>query len=334
MVRMTKWGSRQVSSGWSGSVVPDDVLGCLQELGIEPAKITSGEVWALCPGHPARLGRPNNTPNKWSVNLETGEHSCFSCGFKGSFSSLVQEVTGYDRHDADEWVRSRRGGWRLRRVLDDSARGSSHLSGDARIPSWSEDRLARFASAPSAALASRGVSSGAVDRFGVRWNAEKSAWILPIRSPESGELWGYQEKGSGWFGNRPAGVRKSETLFGLDAFEGSTAILLESPLDCIRLYTVGMLGGVSSYGVHVSTAQLNILFDIAHTVIFALDNDEAGINKSRELREKYLRSGRDVRFADYSHIPWAKDLGTEGVTAEDIHKSISSAKNILTYGRY
>lgn len=320
-----------VSSGWTGSPVPGDVLSALKELGIRIVRLTQGEAWAYCPGHFSRLGRENSRPNKWSVNLETGQHSCFSCGFSGSFVTLVQEVTGYDRHDAERWVRDRGGVERLRRVLGNSSRGSDDFEGDSRIRAWNEARLALFNAPPSAALLGRRVSAGSVDHYGVLWDTENENWILPIRDPETYQLIGYQEKGLGWFSNKPARVPKSETLFGIDCFDGRTAILVESPLDCLRIYTAGLDGAVSSFGVQVSDKQLELLFDIAEVVVFALDNDGAGLKKSWELRTRFLKSGKRIKFADYSHIPWAKDLGTEGVTDEDIHMSFLNAKSLIRY---
>lgn len=323
----------KIGSGWNstGTPVPGDVLACMEELGIDVTRIIYEEAWALCPGHYDRVGKKNTRPNKWSVNTETGQHSCFSCGFSGSFVYLVQEVLGYDRSDAERWVRNRGGIERLRRVLGNSEGRSSHLERDAGIPEWNEARLALFNAPPFTALDGRRISSGTVTHYGVLWDDKKENWILPIRDPDTGALWGFQEKGEGWFCNKPAKVGKSETLFGLEAFTGSTAILLESPLDCLRLYTAGISGAVSSFGVQVSDRQLDLLFDRAEIIIFALDNDEVGLAKMWELRNRYLRSGRRIKFVDYSHIPKAKDLGTEGVTNEDIQKAVLRAKSILTY---
>jgi DNA primase len=180
-------------------------------------------------------------------------------------------------------------------------------------------------------LDGRRISAGAVTHYGVLWDSEKENWILPIRDPVTGSLWGYQEKGNGWFCNKPARVPKGDTLFGLDVLSGSTCIVLESPLDCLRLYTAGISGGVSSYGVQISDRQLDLLFDRADIIIFALDNDAAGLSKMRSLRERYLRSGRRIKFIDYSHIPDAKDLGTEGVTNQDIQQAVLKSKSLLTY---
>jgi DNA primase len=114
-------------------------------------------------------------------------------------------------------------------------------------------------------------------------------------------------------------------------FQGTTAIVVESPLDCLRIYTAGISGAVSTYGVQISNKQLDLLFNTAEIVIFALDNDEAGLTKMRELRTRYLRSGKRIKFINYSQIPQAKDLGTEGVTDSDIQWAIINSYNVLTY---
>lgn len=323
--------SGKVSRGWSDLPIPDDVLGLLDELGIEVVRLTKYEAWAICPGHYSRVGRENRHSDKWSVNIETGQHSCFSCGFSGSFVYLVQEVKGYDRDDAAQWVRSRGGISGLGRVLADPAWRTSREQGDARVSPWNESRLAFFTDPPDSARLERGISEGAVEHYGVLWDSKHDNWILPIRDPYSGELWGYQEKGPGWFCNKPDKVPKSETLFGVDCFDSSCAFVFESPLDCLRTHSAGVFGGLASFGVNISEAQLNLLFDIAEEIVFALDNDDAGIRKSLELRDRFLRSGKRISFADYSHIKWAKDLGTEGVTDEDIQKAIQNKQSVVWY---
>lgn len=323
-----RMSSTSITKGWgTGQAVPGDVLSCLLELGVQVTKVTHGEAWAYCPGHLKRLGRSNQHSNKWSVNLETGVHSCFSCGFKGSFGSLVQEVLGYDHADAEQWVRRRGGVRRLRRVLGVSDHGEQR---DSRLQPWTEARLALFTDPPHGELEQRGLSSGAVSHYGVLWDSENERWILPIRD-ESGKFLGYQEKGTGWVANKPALVPKGDTLFGLHCLRGTTAILVESPLDCLRLYTAGLDGAVSSFGVQVSAKQLELLFDYAEVIIFALDNDEAGIKKSSEIRQRFLKSGKRIKFANYSRIPWAKDLGTTGVTDNDIQKAILSAYSMVRF---
>lgn len=315
-----------ITRGWYKPTVPvpGDVLGALDELGIAVHNLKDGEAWAYCPGHPERMGRQERRPDKWSVNVETGQHSCFSCDFSGSFVYLVQEVLNVDRRTAEEWVRSRGGIERVRRYLS-TASDSEQL-----VPrrAWNESRLALFGEPPRGRLEHRRVSAGAVNHYGVLWDPEQETWILPIRDPETHEFWGYQEKSEeGFFSNRPAGVPKGETLFGIDCLNERTAILLESPLDCLRLYTAGILGGVASFGAKVTTAQMDLLFDRVDVIILALDNDDAGWSAVRQIKEKYLSSGRVIKVLNYNGIE-GKDIGEPNVTDKQIRQAVLGATSL------
>lgn len=311
--------TRRTTNRWgSGTLpVPGDVLGALDELGVQVVKLKDGEAWAYCPGHLENLGRQERTPTKWSVNLSSGQHSCFSCGFEGSFVALVQEVLNVDRQDAEAWVRSRGGIERVRRYL--SAPAERELAEPRRA--WNEARLALFGEPPRGRLELRGLSSGAVSHYGVLWDRENENWILPIRDPETFELWGYQEKGDAHFDNKPARIPKGETLFGIDVLEGPMAVLLESPLDCLRLYTAGIQGGVASMGAKVTEEQMDLLFDRVNVIVVALDNDDAGRQAARKIRQRYLRSGKTIKFLNYSDIE-GKDIGEPGVTDAQIRRAV------------
>jgi DNA primase len=156
----------------------------------------------------------------------------------------------------------------------------------------------------------------------VLWDHEQDNWILPVRDPDTFEFWGYKEKSEdGYFNNKPAGISKGDTLFGIDCLRERTAILLESPLDCLRLYTAGILGGVASYGAKVTSTQMDLLFDRVNVIILALDNDDAGWNAVRAIKQKYLGSGRVIKVLNYTGIE-GKDIGEANVTDEQIRKAV------------
>lgn len=326
-------GTRTLSSGWGGTPVPGDVLKCLEELGIPVVKLAYNEAWSYCPGHPRLLGKANNKPNKWSVNIETGTHSCFSCGFSGSFVTLVQEVLGYDRADAEAWVRGRGGIARVRRVLAASAdRWTPDEGLSPQHAEWNEARLALFSDPPVSARSGRRISAGSVEHYGIRWSdGEDPCWILPIRNPENGRLWGYQEKSEdGWVSNKPYGVQKSLALFGLEVFDSPFILVLESPLDCAVAYTHGIYGAVSTYGAKISDAQLTLLLDLGVPIIFGLDNDDSGIKASRFIRSRFLGSGHRIKFLDYSHIPHKKDIGSD-LTKQELQQAVLNAIPLVKY---
>jgi hypothetical protein len=64
--------------------------------------------------HFARTGKADNSPSWW-INLSTGMHICFSCGYKGNLLQLVCDVKDfhltwngvsvYDYDAAKEWLK-------------------------------------------------------------------------------------------------------------------------------------------------------------------------------------------------------------------------------------
>lgn len=247
------------------TLVPRDVLGALRLLGID-AEERGDEAVALCP-HPDHDDR---SPS-WSCNLDDGRHHCFACGFGGSFTLLVTRLLGMPTPDAQQWVRERK----IKDVAEGftGPRAKKPRSSDG----LSEADLWRFTDPPAEALASRGLTLESCRASDVRWDDDRQLWITTVRDPHTGRLWGWQEKNDRYFRNRPLDVPKSGTLFGLQSLRpGSTAVLVESPLDVPYLLAARVDGAVSSYGASVSREQRLLLRERVPEVVLALDNDRAG----------------------------------------------------------
>lgn len=298
---------------------PADIEAALTELGIRIYRSTDDEVQGWCPGHPRRVGREERHPS-WSVNRTTGLMNCYSCGFKGTFLDLVMyQLFPHDVFRAARWMRQF--GVNLARAQDIvtwQQRGEKlEVVEQTLVP---ETRLAMFDDVPDWALEKRFISREAVEHYGVKWNSKHDSWIIPVRMPDA-SLAGWQEKWEGRrrFINQPDDMKKSLCLFGLDVFPiGEPAVLLESPLDPLRLYTAGFLGGLSSYGAAVSLEQMQLIEEVTDEVVVALDNDRDGRLHAEELRiGKYDRGkmvqrpfakGMHVRFFSYGQHQ-EKDLG-------------------------
>ena len=74
----------------------------LERLAIVIDRLDGSEAWALCPSH-------QDTKPSWSVNLRTGQHHCFSCGWGGGAADLVIRGLGvedlaWSTKDAWEWL--------------------------------------------------------------------------------------------------------------------------------------------------------------------------------------------------------------------------------------
>jgi DNA primase len=301
-----------------------DVEAILFSLGVEVASIRGSEILAKCPGHLSVVGREDSSPS-WSMNSDSLMHHCFSCGFKGSLVSLVAQVQQIPWAEAKSWIQTRRG-FDLADISKklDSVK-NAYATPIKPVP-MSEARLAVFASPPDYALRSRNLTAEAAKKYGVLWDTSLEAWILPIRDPE-GTLLGWQEKSfnSRMFRNRPLGVKKSSTLFGIESWSDEQMIVVESPLDAVRLESAGISGGVATFGASVSLDQISLM-RTSENIVFAFDNDDAGKKAGKSMLEMTRRGVFECRFFNY-YGSTAKDIGE--MTRKEILRGITGSMHCV-----
>lgn len=310
-----------ISYGWDAfaNPVPGNVLACLDELGVEDLRESGDEVHGKCPAHVERTGKQDRHPS-WSVNTDTGAHNCFSCGFQGNWIHLATYLLKGTDEDPVAWTRARGGVERAKKILEKhKARSIEELDTTENI---NEASLALFTDPPAEALESRGLTLEAAQKFGVLWDPKEGSWIIPIREPYTETLMGYQVKNKRFFLNHPEDMQKSTALFGFNEHDADITILVESPLDVVRLESVGIQGGVSSFGVEVSDAQMRLAIDCAPVLIVGLDNDRSGDRISKKIRDEYSRRVR-MRFLSYEHCPDVKDIGE--MSEEEIYTAVDKS---------
>lgn len=278
-----------------------DLADVLNELGVEVYKIHGDEINGRCPVHHKVKGRESERFS-WYINVDSGLWHCFTCGARGNLSQLLSELTA---DPGSLWkVQSHLIMTGLRRLNKEEAGYDQSVREDV---DWST--YAKFAELPQSVLNFRQIDPDVAHRFGVRWDTEEKATITPIVSP-LGELRGWQAKKTGWVRNRPEGVNKSTTLFGIERAFGDIGVLVESPLDVVRFHSVCddmNMNCVSSFGANVSDEQVKLLSLRFRRLIVALDNDKAGEAESRRLSK--LLSFRDgVRWWNYAPDD-PKDIG-------------------------
>lgn len=301
-----------------------DVESTLENLGIE-GMLRGSEFVGHCPMHFERTGKTDSHPS-WSINIETGLFLCFSCGYRGSIITLIADIKGVGFEEAKSLT-----------IKPDLQSSIAKIPG-AYIPvsrpdPMQESRLYLYSEPPKWARLKRHLTKESCSLYGVRWNYLSDSWIIPIRDAFDGSLMGWQEKSETEriFRNFPTGIKKSTTLFGFDCFTGGRMVVVESPLDAIRLYSDGVPGAVATYGAVVSKAQV-MLMAAADEVVFALDNpyrDEAGRKSSIQLLTETKGVLKSVRFFDYSGME-AKDPGD--MTHDEIERGIKQAKS-RAYGQ-
>lgn len=304
----------------------------LDTLGIE-FSVRSTEATALCPAHLARTGKEDHNPS-WSINLETGMHICFSCGYKGNILHLICDVLQlyrktpegilYDYRSAEAWLA---GHLEIspEKLLESLRSLPNYVESYAKPIPMSEARLVLFTLPPQAALDARVATVESAEAYGVLWDPVKSAWILPLRDPHEGDLMGWQEKGTleRTFYNRPAGLQRSKTLFGLSQQQEDLVVVVESPLDCLRLFSAGIKGAVATCGTTLSVEQVRLL-RASDRIISAFDNDDAGKKASKNMLEWARKYGLNLSFFNYGDSG-KKDPGD--LTDEEIAWGIQHAKS-------
>lgn len=300
-----------------------DVSKVLDRLGLEYDH-RGYEYFGRCPGHIKAVGREDQNPS-WSINEETGAHHCFSCGYKGSLITLVADLLEFEDLDsARKWIRTN--------ASVDLETLSTELAGlkdktyylPKPVP-MSEARLAVFSDPPDWAMKERGLTVEACQHHGVRWLSTESSWITPIRNPVDFKLMGWQEKGQvhRHFRNRPTGLKKSSTLFGLEKFSDGQMVIVESPLDAVRLTSLGIPGGIATCGAIVSEEQIKLM-RVADKIIVAMDNDDAGRKSSSLFLTQVRKLGMECWFFDYSRTS-AKDIGD--MSPREIESGLLNARH-------
>lgn len=274
-------------------VVPADVAGALDELGIDYV-IRGDEAVGLCPD-------PKHTDRSpsWSCNLLNGMHHCFSCGFGGSFVKLVAITRGTRYDDATLWIKTHR----ISHPLD--GQEIVQRAAERRAIEVRESDLWDTCEPPAAELEARRVSPEAAGQCEILWHRTKDCWIFPVRDPDSGKLLGWQEKAKKVFMNRPYMLDKTRSLFGLDlakATRGTSLVVVESPLDVGRFLTAGIDRVVSTFGIEFTDAQVAELWKHADEIIFAPDNDRAGHQKIARWLKAHPSDRRYVRVFDYGGV--------------------------------
>lgn len=300
-------------------MIAADLEQVLANLGMKLGRSTNKEVWALCPGH------DDNRPTSFSVNRDTGESFCFACGYRrGDLVALVVDIKRVDAWSAARWLRENGASLsaRIERVRDRTP-GKGRNSRSLTSSGYSiEGEFAVFGDVPKKELKSRRLTREAVDHFEIRWDVDEGEYIIPIKDTQ-GRLQGWQRRRKPRPKNYPKEMSKSLHLFGAYEFEGSRAIIVESPLDAVRLWGEGYTGVVSTFGSWVSYAQVKIIQRLAKKVLLAMDNDEAG-EKSTDDLVRFFAPKIPTHVFSYDHVgETVKDPGE--MSTSEIDRGISNA---------
>ena len=287
-----------------------DLTLVLETAGVELSRISEREITGKCPVHLRVVGKEDRSPS-WSMNATSGLWICFSCGARGTLSSLLYELCGDTAASAQQFL-----------INAGAERLYAPKKQEVAQPQLRTDAFFGFDRVSDKRCATKDLDPDLVYRYGVRWNPNNRSWAIPIISP-MGQLMGWQEKKTDWVRNFPVGVEKAKTLFGAERFRNRTAILVESPLDVVRFAMVfSKPQAVASFGAQVSKEQMNLLTHMADTVIIAMDNDVAGIESSKKLYKFMGRPRKGLKWWNYQGTS-AKDIGD--MTDDEIEAGLTTS---------
>jgi len=103
-----------------------------------------------------------------------------------------------------------------------------------------------------------------------------------------------------------------------------TAVLVEGPPDVWRLHEAGIKNAVAMFGLDIGDEQIvQLMMNRTANVIILTDNDEAGINAAKCLREKLHKT-----FRLYFPTIVAKDIGDENLdqVTKDVMPHLNKVK--------
>jgi Toprim-like len=280
-----------------------DLLSILADAGVHQLREGTNEIGGACPRHYERLGHHDIHPS-WSINKITGAHHCFSCGYSGTLNGLLHDLTGAASEDLEMVLKEQSF---LRQMEEIALQPEQTL--EPVIPLLTEWHLSNVhVDVPDRLLNVRNLKREAIDVYGVRWGLDTRQWILPLRSP-TGTLLGAQYRQVGNVVTLPEGLAKSTTLFGYCQMERyDEAVLVESPLDAVRLFGLG-IPAISSLGAWISAEQIRLMARCFTTIFLALDNDQAGHDGAAIATTALRRYGTAVVPWDYHNMAEAKDVG-------------------------
>jgi DNA primase len=258
----------------------DQVKRVLLGSGISIESEVDSDYIIFCPFH------GNNRTPAGEVDKKTGIFFCFACQYVTDLVDLVSTQSGRTYFQSIRFIKS------LEEDVDLSTQIDQSLEKKELYTEYPEQDVTRLHEAAVASERAMGYYSGrsitkeSVIKFGLGYSSLRDMVTIPVHSPDNLLLGfvGRSVEGKD-FKNTP-GLPKAKTLFNLNRVKSSkTVYVVESSFDAIRLDQCGF-SAVATLGSNVSGFQIDLLKRYFNDIIVIADNDDAGGNMIKKLREK------------------------------------------------
>ncbi len=293
------------------------VKNVIDYLGIKITGETINDYIAFCPFH------GNTKTPSFNIHKESGVWRCWNPtdGSSGNIVDLVTKILGCDRGFA---LRVIKGKLELTIPSEVLKLDFGDTEPDDEGVFLDESILAEFQPLNDKAkryLEDRGISEAAADAFHLLWDGE--AIVIPIRDIYN-RLVAISKRRLNKSPKYKDSGRKSRTLFNISrATSYRDVIVVEGPLDAIKVYDAGFTNVVAVMGGNLSREQAALLRSKFEAVIIFTDSDVAGRSLARQVAD--VCDGLDVYFVPY--LFEAKDPGE--MTLDQIRRCITEKKTEL-----
>lgn len=302
---------------------PSHMRAIVKQLGLHIVSETSHDFLCLCPFHGNR-----HTPS-FSVSHQKGLYLCFnpSCGASGTIVELVKNISNRNEFEALRFIMSAQQA--ATAAFEDEL--AEILSDKPEFDEFSQETLNKLHSQINersrSYLNSRGINNESIDYFKLGYSENQDMVIVPVHSPDGIPVGLVGRSIEGKSFKNSTRLPRNKTMFNIHRArrESSTAIVVESSFDAIRVHQSGYPNVIATLGGSMSKINLENINRNFTKVIIMTDIDQAG----RELGKTMANSlkGKEILWASYSNdIIYpndAKDVGD--MSEEEIRICIENA---------
>lgn len=293
-----------------------------------------------CPFH------KDSTPS-FRVDLRKGLYHCYGCHAGGDIFNLTMQVLGLDFYSAARWLANRVGldeGSKpsvvslLSQAQEVFARGRGFIASWARSRGLEEESLdywgLGYCSGTPFAVEEGWVDTGLMSKRGYFMLGNRATFPLLSSAGDPLSFSGralHGETPKYIHGSDHAYFAKSAYLYGLaqnrrEITASKAALLVEGPIDVIKLHQAGVNNAVGVLGAFLTPRQSQLLRGIGVTSLYlGLDNDSAGKSAiERILLSSVLSGGFNIRV-----IEWRSSKDPGDLLPEQALESIYSSSSVL-----
>lgn len=295
----------------------------VKQLGLNIVGETSHDFLCLCPFHGNR-----HTPS-FSVSHQKGLYLCFnpSCGVSGTIIELVKNMSKRNEFEALRFIMSAQ----KESVANFEDELSEVLEEKPDFDEFSQETLDKLHlqinERSRSYFNNRGINDESINHFRLGYSGNQDMVIVPVHSPDGIPVGLVGRSIEGKSFKNSTRLPRSKTMFNIHRArrESSTAIVVESSFDAIRVHQSGYPNVIATLGGSMSRINLENINRNFTRVIIMTDADQAGrelgITLANSLKNKEILWAAYSNDTIYPHD--AKDVGD--MTEEEITTCIENA---------